>query len=692
VQAIERFAKPWAPVSEAGETVTASPASPIYFAAIFAWTMSAVSAAMCAIVRWPLGSPHWFVFVKASLLLAGAISCALILTIRRVEQRGGSYAVVPVATLAVMFLPCLAWVIGSAADVVAYPILLGLFAAGLGQTVMAVRAARNYRWMSAIAYGTVAGFGYFLVINARGYATVLAPEQAMTGLLHMDTVFHASIANMIVHHGALSTGLDGFVPIQYHVLSHIWLGCLGLWLGVTTPESYYLGAQIVAVPMLLFSLVLATYLLRPAEARRNADAALIVLVPLLLLCIPDIWGWISYLVSESYFVAMIAFLLALPLLAEIAEPGKRSGLALQILALAVAIAVMTLSKISVGPIFLAACAFLFWRRLGLTFATLIKFVAPILLALLLVAYFTFGNAKIFLQGLDPLSFFREYPSGAWPNIVANGALLIAAALIWRRGTLRDRRCAEAFAVIAVAASVPALMLNIPGGSAYYFINVGTFAGIVLIAAYGGAYLEQRRAKFLRPAFVVAAICVVVLATGEKRASARKFAAEFGDLQSRIRALNGEGVGEELRARQQIMALLVPGHPARTALASDVKRTAGAQSEQTLMSMGLTVDAHAAVFVPPDNVAFWSLYTDCRSVPFFIPAVLGTPLLRGINPSALKCPKEPYYGYPAYGADAVSQPSTDSELCDRAAKWGLRTVFVLHTPVQARKIDCSPPAG
>jgi hypothetical protein len=692
VQAIEQFAKPWAPVSAAGETVTASPASPIYFAAIFAWTMSAVSAAMCAIVRWPLGSPHWFVFVKAFLLLAGAISCALILTIRRVEQRGGSYAVVPVATLAVIFLPCLAWLVGSAADVVAYPILLGLAAAGLGQTVMTVRAARHYRWMSAIAYGAVAGIGYFLVINARGYATVLAPEQAMTGLLHMDTLFHASIANMIVHHGAVSSGLDGFVPLQYHVLSHIWLGCLGLWLSVTTPESYYLGAQIVAVPLLFFSLALAAYLLRPAEARWSADAALIILGPWLLLCIPDIWGWISYLVSESYFVALIAFLLALPLLAEIAEPGKRSDLALQIPALAVAIAVMTLSKISVGPIFLAACAFLFWRRLGLTFSSLVKFVAPILLVLLLLAYFTFGNAKIFLQGLDPLSFFREYPSGAWPNTVANGVLLIAATLIWRRGTLRDRRCAEAFAVMAVTASVPALLLNIPGGSAYYFINVGTFAGIVLIAAYGGAYLEQRRAKFLRPAFVVAAIFMVVLATGEKRASARKFAAEFGELQSRIRALNGEGPGEELRSRQQIIALLLPGHPSRKALANDVKRTAGAQAEQTLLAMGLAADAHAAVFVPPENVAFWTLYTDCRSVPFFIPAALGTPLVRGINPSALKCPKEPYYGYPAYGPDAVSQPSTDAELCDHATKWGLHTIFVLHTPVQARKIDCSPRAG
>src|SRR5438034_11288052 len=142
-QAIEQFPKPWAAVSGTKVRVTASQASPVYFAAMFAWTMSAMSAAMCAIVRWPLGSPHWFVFVKALLLLAGAVSCALVLTTRHVERRGGSYALVPVATLAVIFLPCLTWPIGAAADVVIYPILLGLAAAGIGQTVTAVRASRN---------------------------------------------------------------------------------------------------------------------------------------------------------------------------------------------------------------------------------------------------------------------------------------------------------------------------------------------------------------------------------------------------------------------------------------------------------------------------------------------------------------------------------------------------------------------
>ena len=46
----------------------------------------------------------------------------------------------------------------------------------------------------------------------------------------------------------------------------------------------------------------------------------------------------------------------------------------------------------------------------------------------------------------------------------------------------------------------------------------------------------------------------LLATGEKR-QRTQICAEFGELQSRIRALNGESAGEE-RARQLILALLV----------------------------------------------------------------------------------------------------------------------------------------
>ena len=189
------------------------------------------------------------------------IACATLFTVRHVE-RGGAYGALLVSTIAVIFLPCLAWLNGHLADVVTYPLFVGLLVAGIAQTASAMRAAPIGTWVFAVACGCLAGFGYFLVINSRAYASVLTPELALTGIHQLDTIFHASIANMLVKYGALSTGLDGFVPIKYHVLSHIWLGCVSLWLGVPTLEGYVIGRQVIAIPILLFSLSLAIHLFR----------------------------------------------------------------------------------------------------------------------------------------------------------------------------------------------------------------------------------------------------------------------------------------------------------------------------------------------------------------------------------------------------------------------------------------------
>ena len=52
-------------------------------------------------------------------------------------------------------------------------------------------------------------------------------------------------------------------------------------------------------------------------------------------------------------------------------------------------------------------------------------------------------------------------------------------------------------------------------------------------------------------------------------------------------------------------------------------------------MGLMYDTAAVVFVPPENLAFWTNYLDCRGDPFFVPAIFGAPMLKGLNLSCAK---------------------------------------------------------
>ena len=133
---------------------------------------------------------------------------------------------------------------------------------------------------------------------------------------------------------------------------------------------------------------------------------------------------------------------------------------------------------------------------------------------------------------------------------------------------------------------------------------------------------------------------------------------------------------ETTTGQRLIALLTPGHPARYALARDMKRTPGSAGQRDIASNGSRAGArHAAVFVPPENLAFWNIAVECRADPFFVPAILGVPMLKGLNPPALKCPKEPNYGFTNYKDSklrTVERPATLRPGCTLEFGYGIDT--------------------
>lgn len=685
--AAEDLLNPWFPAFAAPRhgPIVDSVRAPVDFAAIFVLTMSAASAVICAIVRGPLGGPGWLVFAKAFLLLAAIVS-TVILTLSFVERSGRSYAGVLMAALAVLFLPCLVMPFGRAAELLIDPLLLALALAGIRKIVIAARAMPLRNTLPAVSLGVLASLGYFLVINARGLATVLSPEQAIVGVQNLDTLFHAAIANMIVKHGAVSMGMDGLVPVTYHFLSHIWLGCLGWWLGCGTYPAYFIGAQVVAIPLLFFGVFLAVFLLRSRE-ERLASGALLVLAPLFLLSCSEMWIIPSYLVSESYFLAAIVFLLSLPLLAEISRTTSRRQLCIQAACVALAGVLMEMSKVSVGIVFLPAGGYLLLRQLALKVRTLLMLAAAALVAGAISAFVIFRAMGGSLAMIDSMSFPDKYPELAWSPLVANAVLLCAAIAVWIAGRRADRRCAEAFAIMVFAASIPSLLLVIPGGSAYYFVHVGAFAAVVFVAAYAAPWLERNVPRLFRPEFLVAALILVTLDTPYKMTSPVIVGEEWAELARRTGGYLGSATEIGVSTRQRLVTLLLPGSGRRRGLAEDMARLPRAQSIKTLLDAGIADSPGSAVFVPPENARFWSHLQDCRAGSLIIPAILGVPMIKGLSPVAPECRNEPNYGFPAYGPASVSEPASDAELCADATKWRLRTVFVLAKPTEVRRIDC-----
>ena len=380
---------------------------------------------------------------------------------------------------------------------------------------------------------------------------------------------------------------------------------------------------------------------------------------------------------------MILFLLTLPLLAEIADPSGAIASSLQLAALGVAGLLILLSKISVGAILASAVGFLLWRRMGMTLAgpdqagcsvplardprhrdhlpgcayaaagarTVSVFSASIRAALCRT------SRQIFCCFVSPFSVARRYAKGQEMR---------------RSGC---RYCAS-------PASSAVLLINVPGGSDYYFVNVGSLDG-------NRIRLCLRRAHFSKEFFPVLSLpgfgCgdpARCACDRRKKESAYRLGALFAELQARVRLVTGESAGAETTTGQRLIALLTPGHQARYTLASDMKRTPGAQASETLLAMGITQAHRAAVFVPPDNVAFWTIAMECRSDPFFVPAILGAPMLKGLNPPALKCPSEPYYGFADY-KDAkfrtVERPATLRPRCTLEFRYGIHTHDAHHRP-------------
>src|SRR5205823_3470870 len=69
------------------------------------------------------------------------------------------------------------------------------------------------------------------------------PEAMLMGLSSPDAYYHATLAQMVLHHGVFSIGADGLDRNRYHFLSHFIAAGLSKTSGLSVPLVYaYWGA------------------------------------------------------------------------------------------------------------------------------------------------------------------------------------------------------------------------------------------------------------------------------------------------------------------------------------------------------------------------------------------------------------------------------------------------------------------
>jgi hypothetical protein len=638
-------------------------------------------------LRLGLPTPTRLMVLCSSLLACMALVPALL------ERFGSRQAAL--AALFVLASPILGFIVGPGLFY-AYPI------AAAAMFYVVLRQSRPWSVRATASGGLlVLAVSYYLLcaVNNQHYATMFAPEELVVGQLNRDTAFHTAIANMILNYGVASLGMDGLLPVAYHVLSHWWFAALALLGGAQPVYAYMAGVNIVLAPGLFLALCIAARSFFVTEMRWSQ----VVLWALLLLLFSDwfgggyrigteAYGWSSYFISESYTAALIGLLLVLPLLARVAE-GEAPAARITALAL-VAVPVLALLKFSVGVLWAVAWAWAVLRTRGITRRAMLEVVLMAATALLVTWLFAPTPEDYVPKDqrlIVPFYFFRTFP-----EIASYASLVIPAAFValrlWRR-TQRDVYM-EVVIVTTLAGALPAV-LGIPQDSAvWYFLNVAQwFALPPLIAELAAAPGPEAAGR--TPAagrVLVLAVFVGFLALPRANAALEPRFLRYGsDL---LRGVDDEAEGALLRGSSVGKYVLATLRREGKLFSEDwlemYRQSPGHAAQDLIRQAAAKGGARFAVFVPPTNAPLWNLTPTCYTRSHYLTALGGAPRLLGAPPAEQGCPPQPYTRN--YGSNVEARVVTDADLCQHAASRGIEQVYVLSDVGDAaanRLLDCRP---
>lgn len=631
------------------------------FAVVSAYILlvGACAAGLLVAKRGNLGSPPGLVACVLGLLaLAATAPLALPLSAWRGELRG---ALPTLAVVVAYFVPVAALVAGLQGWWWCWALAVPGLARMAGALRSRIERGVLLFWLTA----PLLAFHLFAEVQGRGYAHALAPEFAAAGLLHRDTYYLTAVAHLVERTLTPSIGADGLVPLHYHVASHYWFAGLAELSTASIIQTFVFAQFVAAIPLMLGLLLMAARMV----SGPGRSIVRLAWVALLLVALFDVVGLNSYYVSESYTAGLVVLLAAIPLLARIPRIGALSTKATLALAAlcCVLVFVAGAAKVSVGLLLGATLGWLLLRRFGLRLANLIGCAA--LAATLLAVSACFNSSNVAAdQLIAPLSFYLEHRlSTTLPSLLLPGLLLFSAARSgWLDGAPAPptrRLLFEGLALFWGLALLPTLLLNIAGGSAWYFQNVPHWLALVFVVPLAADRLDTAAARWTagRWRVVAALVVVVVVARGgwrivkASRSVARQLEAAALDAPPHY--------GARLAA---VVGAFTARHPRR---------------------------AHA-VFVPPTNRAFWSFPRGCISRSHVIPALTGVPMLLGLPPAGDDCVLEAR-GYMDYDDASRSRVITPEALCVHARARAITNVLVLYDvddPTANRELDCHASAA
>ena len=585
-------------------------------------------------------------------------------SVRRATNRINFHALQFLLSIGLLFLPLLAMEL--LPEIPAKKLLDFLIVSVLALVVYMTRRStsktENFGWL--IFPALILAVALTASVYEKGYISPLANELSLAGAQHRDTLYHAAISGIIHNTGVVSIGLDGLVPLSYHVLSHRLLGSFVAWTGSDYLSGHYLFFYIVGLP-LLFALLTETI----TDMRANAWFPLTPLNgTLLFLCWPLVFSafnFASYFSSESYLLSLIIMISAVPLVFAWTDANNTvlSRLLLG-LCLMLAVYLTALSKISTGAVFMSGVAFLVcandrFRPAGFILAAIIA------LAPFMVSFLSFGAAGGENQiVISPFHYLVNWQKDAVFHLILTVATGV---LVWKNLPV-DRRLKLvifSFVIMVIAAITSSMLLGLPAGAEGYFANPGMWISLVLFGMLiPPMSIAERWTLQKQSVIAVAALFAATLVDNDRWQLGDRLESDLGLIQ----AAAGRGQHPS---------------PSKSLVESSML---GLLKKQVLASANLN-KGDLIVFVSPEFREFWGQNEICWAQSFVVPALTAQPMLKGLPPKDTNCELTPYYGIPSYDAAlSSSEILSVDQICMASLERGYSNVLVFKD-VKGDLISC-----
>jgi len=590
----------------------------------------------------------------------------------------------------------------------------------------------SIRFFQACTFKTVLRLSpIFLLFSAwvvswlwkSGYQNPLFLEGLSLGHGHDDTLFHASISQMIRTYGIPTTGVDGLPAMRYHFGSHWLFAQLASLIQIPLLDFYNFGFGAVCISLYFFALLMVV--IEWGHLKNNVftigfdSRSGKIFWFLFLFChipfltetfLSTIAIWNHYLISESYCVALTVLFLGLPaVLYGFLRMGRNRGLKPPqiyfFLFLPAFVVVLGLMKNSVMILFVGAVLYAFlrmacWRDPAATGSILVLVLAacwtvrmttspsynashvvwfdfikgnvrPSRLLFFFVFYFLFSIAYSVIR-------FRQLNFQSWKSfkmLFQKRATLDMELLIW----------------ICTIGFLPGMLFFIPGGSAQYFSDIQTRLAIPLLLTVVPAWptahrIVQKRKTAL---FLVCACCTLWIFF---TASSVKKMVKL-NLNYRIEMAHSKNTPTEL-----LKEAFSGKHPIpylKHALMDTPVRSLHRNKYMPFLETLYGLDresrewkSHSLIYIPQCDTLFWrSFYADHPrwKISLMVPAISGVAMIDGLPPADMQ-PMYHGFGYYTPRVQKETRPRDPRSLCETALTMGLRNIrLILFQPILKKPV-------